>query len=133
MPALSERRRRFVDAYMGEAPGNATKAAELAGYSPKTAYAQGSRLLKNAEIRQAIDARQETDPKVATRAERQEFWTWVMHDPAVPWKDRLRASELLGRSCADFLDRLKVEHSLEDLIAQSWQRPAEAQSTETTH
>ena len=33
---------------------NATKAAERAGYSAKTAHAQGSRLLKNAEVAAAV-------------------------------------------------------------------------------
>ncbi|MBZ0291415.1 MAG: terminase small subunit [Anaerolineae bacterium] len=39
---------------------NATKAAILAGYSPDTAYAQGHRLLKNAEIRAEIDRHMRT-------------------------------------------------------------------------
>jgi phage terminase small subunit len=34
---------------------NATKAAEKAGYSLKTAYSQGQRLLKNVEIKKMID------------------------------------------------------------------------------
>ena len=35
---------------------NATRAAEMAGYSPKTAYSQGQRLLKNVEVQRAIQA-----------------------------------------------------------------------------
>ncbi len=35
---------------------NATQAAIEAGYSEKTAYSQGGRLLKNVEVRQKIDA-----------------------------------------------------------------------------
>ena len=37
---------------------NATQAAIRAGYSRRTAYAQGSRLLKNAEVHAEIEARQ---------------------------------------------------------------------------
>lgn len=33
---------------------NATKAAVAAGYSPKTAYSQGQRLLKNVEVQEAV-------------------------------------------------------------------------------
>jgi len=49
---------------------NATRAAERAGYSPKTAYAQGHRLLKNAEIKQLLEAEakrqiEKTDIKIA--------------------------------------------------------------------
>lgn len=35
--------------------GNATQAARLAGYSPRTAYSQGSRLLTFVEVQQAIE------------------------------------------------------------------------------
>jgi len=34
--------------------GNATESAKLAGYSPKTAYSTGQRMLKNVEIKNAI-------------------------------------------------------------------------------
>lgn len=46
----------FVSAYIGEARGNATKAAEIAGYSKKTAYSAGGRLLKDVEVQAAIEA-----------------------------------------------------------------------------
>lgn len=39
--------------------GNATEAASKAGYSKKTAYSQGQRLLKNVEIMEAINEGQE--------------------------------------------------------------------------
>lgn len=42
----------FVDEYLIDL--NATKAAERAGYSPKTAYVQGSRLLRRPTISQCI-------------------------------------------------------------------------------
>lgn len=45
---LTERQRRFADAYCETA--NATQAAKAAGYSVKTAYSQGERLLKNVEV-----------------------------------------------------------------------------------
>jgi phage terminase small subunit len=105
---LSERERRFVEAYMGEAAGNATVAAVSAGYSKKTAGSIASRLLKKVNIRQAIDDRAKTDPSTATREERQRFWTDVMlgkgpyNDTAM--RDRLKASELLGKSQADFVE-----------------------------
>lgn len=56
---LSPRRQRFVNAYMGEAAGNATKAAILAGYSEHTARQAGSRLLTLSDVRQAVGQRQE--------------------------------------------------------------------------
>ena len=47
----------FIGAYLGACRWNATKAAKAAGYSEKTAYSQGQRLLKVAEIRAEIDRR----------------------------------------------------------------------------
>ena len=41
--SLTLRRQKFVSEYVET--GNATQAARLAGYSPRTAYSQGSRLL----------------------------------------------------------------------------------------
>jgi phage terminase small subunit len=45
----------FVEAYL--VSWNATRAALAAGYSAKTAYSQGSRLLKNVEVRALISLR----------------------------------------------------------------------------
>ena len=54
---LNNKQLAFVAAYLGEAArGNVTKAAKIAGYSPKTAYSQGHDLLKKPEIQAAIQA-----------------------------------------------------------------------------
>lgn len=45
--------RKFAEAYVANG-FNATKAAVTAGYSEKTAYSQGSRLLKNVEIQTLV-------------------------------------------------------------------------------
>ena len=105
--ALNARQRAFVDAY----EGNATRAAIAAGYSSKTAHVAGSRLLKHVKVSQAIQEREgkEASDRVATRAERQAFWTDIMRDGEAAMKDRLRASELLGKAAGDFLDRVEVE------------------------
>lgn len=54
--SAEERRQLFVEAYLSN-NGNATKAALAAGFSQKTAGQQGSRLLKNVEIRQLLDSK----------------------------------------------------------------------------
>lgn len=51
---LSEKQRRFVEAYLIEP--NATRAAITAGYSPATADAQGARLLTNVKVARALEA-----------------------------------------------------------------------------
>jgi hypothetical protein len=54
---MNPRRRAFVNAYLGDANGNGTKAAISAGYSEQTAAQSSSRLLKEPEVRDAIAAR----------------------------------------------------------------------------
>ena len=104
---LTPRQRRFVEAYVG----NATKAAAKAGYSAKTAYSQGQRMLKNVAIQTAIQAREAAhmESTISDRKERQVFLTRVMRDEEQGMPQRLKASELLSRIAGDFLD--KVEHS----------------------
>ena len=43
---------------------------------------------------------------VASRTVRQKFWSDMMQDNDTPKQERLRASELLGRSEADFTDNI---------------------------
>lgn len=100
---LTLKQQRFVDFY----EGNATEAATKAGFSAKTAYSSGQRLLKNVEIKNLISKRnQKADTKkIMSRQERQAFWTSVANDIDASMNDRLRASELLGKSEADFTDK----------------------------
>lgn len=113
---LSERERRFVDAYMGPAAGNASEACRLAGYSIKAATVQGARMLAKASIQSAIAERVKADPQIATRDERQRLWSDIAFGRGVyadaALKDRIRASELLGKSQADFVER--HEHADKD-------------------
>ena len=106
---LTLKQRKFVEAYTD----NATAAALAAGYSPKTAYSQGQRLLKKVEIITAIKKRETKalKPLIATREERQKFWTQMMVNPDAKDMDKLRASELLGKSEGDFIERREVEVS----------------------
>ena len=55
--SLTPKQARFVEEYLIDL--NATAAAKRAGYSERTAYAQGQRLLKNVEIAAAIQKAQE--------------------------------------------------------------------------
>lgn len=102
---LTPKQLRFVELY----EGNATEAARLAGF--KQPQSQGPRLLNNVAICNAIEKRtnKALGKRIATREERQEFWTQTMLDDSAKMPDRLKASELLGKSQADFTD--KVEHS----------------------
>mgnify|MGYP006372148307 FL=1 len=100
---------------MGQAAGNATEACRLAGYkgNANTLRVVGTQNLAKPAVRSAIEARVEEDPAVATREQLQRFWTDVAlgkgEHAALEMRDRLKASELLGKSQAVFVE--KVEHS----------------------
>lgn len=51
-------------------------------------------------------------PTIATRLERQEFWTSVLRSEDESMKDRLKAAELLGKSEGDFLERIEMDVAL---------------------
>lgn len=106
---LTEKQRRFCEAF-AENGGRAVPAAEEAGYSRPDP--EGARLLGNARVKAALERLRlsTTSQKIATREERQAFWTAMMRgeEPGEP-KDRLKASELLGKSQGDFIER--HEHS----------------------
>ncbi len=121
---LTVKQQRFVDYY----DGNATQAAEKAGY--KNPRSMGSENLTKPDIQHALKTRENRrrEGHIADREERQAFWTKILRgketQPAVvgtdgegnsivtdiPPKmtDRLKASELLGKSEADFTDKLGV-------------------------
>ena len=102
---LNQRQVRFVQEYMKT--NNIYQSALKAGYSPKTAQSQGSRLLYNVKIRDYIDAineRLESD-KIADIQEVMEYLTSVMRgekkdqfdlDPALSERTKA-ASELAKR------------------------------------
>lgn len=55
---VAERRTAFIEAYLQNG-GNATQAALAAGFSKKSAYSTGGKLVRHPQVRALIDARQE--------------------------------------------------------------------------
>ncbi len=108
----SERRRIFIESYMATG-GNITQAALAAGYAKKSASQQGRRLLQDAQVVAGIKERAQGDIRVDTRVDRQAFWTSVRKDETQKMADRLKATELLGRSQADFIE-VRVNPILSD-------------------
>ena len=121
---MTHRQELFIQEYLNSL--NATQSAIRAGYSPKTAYSIGQRLLKNVEVLQAINTamNERKNTLIATREQRQEFWTSVMLDTDTAMKDRLKASELLGKSEGDFTDKVQANISgmtLADLVMEDYE------------
>lgn len=108
---LNARQQAFVEHYILDK--NITRAAKAAGYSDKTSYSIGSRLLKNVEVKKEIDARMskisvcldKTVEEIAERFVEIGFGNSKLFHA----RDQLKALELLGRYKKMFTD--KVEHS----------------------
>ncbi len=81
-------------------------------------YARPDVIAAIAEIEAEVS--EESNVKVKTRIERQGFWSAMMDDTAANRADKLRASELLGRSEADFTDNVNTRdmQQPEDLTEQ---------------
>lgn len=103
---LTDRQKRFVDLYAG----NAAEAARAAGYSERYADRYASQLMNKPEIISAIRARENerSAEAIMTREQRQIFWTSIARDTSQRIGDRLRASELLAKSEGDFIERREV-------------------------
>lgn len=92
---------------MGDAAGNGTEAARLAGYkgSPSVLKVQASRLLTRANVKIAIEKRREDDPAIASRSELHQFWRAARLNPEVPWPARLKASEFEAKAAGYFIEK----------------------------
>ncbi len=132
---LTQKQRRFCETYAS--CGNGTRAAEAAGYGAPTQAA--ARLLTNVNVRQYVLnlTAAEDNKQIAASKQRQEFWTTIMRDESVAIRDRLKASELLGKAQGDFLIRAEIQdvtppppvviqlggHTL-DPVALGWTKPS---------
>lgn len=128
---VTKTQKRFADEYLVDT--NATQAAIRAGYSKKSAYSQGQRLLKNDEVKRYIDEqlKKMNSDKIADATEVMEYLTSVLRgesteeivvvegcgegysearrmDKDVSAKERLKAAELLGKRYGIFTDKTTV-------------------------
>lgn len=129
---LTAKKQRFCDEYL--ISFNATQAAIKAGYSEKTAYSQGQRLLKNVEVKAYLDEQKERihSEKTADAKEVMEYLTAVMRGESSSSvlardelgadrviikppdeKEKLKAAELLGKAHMMFTDKVQQEVDME--------------------
>ena len=111
---ITDKQAKFISEYTKDF--NATQAAIRAGYSPKTAYSIGQRLLKNVEVQAAM--KEHRKKFIADRETRQKFWTDTMQDKDEDMKNRLRASELLAKSECDFIERAEIKNEAQSQCEQ---------------
>ncbi|MFC4426216.1 terminase small subunit [Deinococcus navajonensis] len=107
--ALTPQHRAFAEAYAQS--GDASKAALAAGYAPSGTKNQGHRLLKREDVGAYLRALANAThgERIATLTELREFWTGTMREAEYDMRDRLKASEMLGKSFGAFIE--KREHS----------------------
>ena len=130
--ALNEKQQLFFQEYLIDS--NATQAAIRAGYSKKTAYSQGQRLLKNVEGQNFMKELMADREKelVADQDEVLKYLTSVLRGEsrssvvviestgdfmsqarevkkAPDEKERLKAAELLGKRYSLFKDNVKLD------------------------
>lgn len=100
---------KFAEAYVRT--GIDETAALEAGFAPSTAATKAQRIRAHPEVQKLIVelSAKARNSAIADATARKEFWTRVMLDDREQMKDRLRASDLLGRADGDFVS--KVEHS----------------------
>ncbi len=103
--ALSPKQRLFLKNYLNS--WNATQSAIKAGYSKKTAYSQGQRLLKNVEIKNAIASQLMTVEELGARLTEMARGE---RDDIEP-NHELKAMELVGKMHGAFTEKREVEHS----------------------
>ncbi len=124
---MTTKQKRFCQEYLIDL--NATQAAIRAGYSEKSAYSVGQRMLKNVEVKKYIVEQMERlkNEKISSAQEVLEYLTSVMRgeqkeqvplmyydkqileEKSASIKDRLKAAELLGKRYALFTEKLEVE------------------------
>lgn len=102
--SLTPKQKRFVAEYLVDL--NATAAAKRAGYSEKTAYSMGQRLLKKVEIQKAVqnanNARQERteitqDYVIKKLKEITDKDASDAQDSDLKYSNKIKALELLGK------------------------------------
>ena len=139
---MNDRQELFCEEYLKDM--NATQAAIRAGYSEKTAYSQGQRLLKHVEIKNKLQEIREKiqDENIATIKDIEEFLSLSMNGEMeeegvsvvgegegyskgvkskkqISAKDRIKAAELLGKRYGMWTDRLETEGGVNIVISGS--------------
>lgn len=132
---MNARQKLFVEEYLKDL--NATQAAIRAGYSERTAYSQGQRLLKNVEIKNAIKEVRERiqNENIATIKDIEEFLSMSMNGEIdeevvvtvgtgegyseavkvrkeISTRDRLKAADLLGKRYGLYTDKVDMTQAL---------------------
>lgn len=142
---IGPKQRTFIEAFTSDESEELLMAVRTAGFSGNDTYlrAMGRKMLNDLTVIKAIterdNYRESRNGVVATRLERQAFWTDLMRNDDksahpeydannlpkkinIPLGSRIKASELLGRSETDFIEKVDVSGniSISDIIQSSY-------------
>lgn len=128
MKGFNKRQQRFCDEYIISL--NATESAKLAGYSEKTAYSIGQRLLKNVEVKNYINERLESiqNERIMSKTEILETYTSIARDKKNSIKDILKALDSLSKVILLFKEDEDKENRLYSV---SWEDYLKVNEEET--
>ena len=106
---LNDQQKLFAELYITN--GNATKSAEIAGYSKNTSSAQGSRMLKNKKVSKYINyLRKQQSKKLGIEAEQVINWVVELANPMNGHSaaTQLKANELLMKHLGLLIDKKEI-------------------------
>lgn len=110
--ALNPKQIKFVQEYVTDF--NATQAAIRAGYSAKTAYSQGPRLLDNVEIKEEIRKHQqrlEINTDVSKKKILEKLWTMVENNEEEMELIAIKAIEVINKM-QGYNEPDKIDHKI---------------------
>lgn len=121
---MTIKQKRFVEEYLIDL--NATQAAIRAGYSEKTAYSAGQRMLKNVEVRSYIEERQKQarNKRIMTAEKRMERLSDIAMNHDVKPSDVVKAIDVLNKMTGEYVSKVEISEvdkeksKLDDLIKQ---------------
>lgn len=122
MAALKDPRQEKFCQLMAAGGKTQEQAAIEAGYSERSARQQAARLLTNDNICDRMnELRGIQEEEVADELRRlKDFWLDVMEDEEERMNDRLKASELYGKSIAAFVEKREVSGKDGEPITFRW-------------
>ena len=105
---MTKKQELFIVEYLKDF--NATRSAIAAGYSEESAHSIGSENLNKPEIKEEIDRRYREliGPNERIIRDNLELWRSIMASPEAAERDKLKASELIGKYAAMFQERLTI-------------------------
>jgi len=134
---LTPKQEKFCLAYID--CGNASEAYRQAynaeKMKPETIWRKSFDLLESGKVAARInELREKMESEViATVQDRMQWWTEVMNSDETEMKDRLKASELLGKAQGDFVERREItERHIMDFEVLPYEEDIDVECPETT-